>query len=177
MNLNLTAIGQFIQSSRKAAGMTQAELGERLNISAQSVSNWERGETLPDIALLPDLAGILHCSVDAILYAGNGCGSYRRHITVSHAREALQCIHRIGTLLGDDHPVYESIIRSINSSMNTQIHPAFTNHAIFEVFVAEFLLHCLNNGDYVDPRDVCMHLSDQKSRQFLLNALAAQGIR
>lgn len=177
MYLDLSAIGQFIQSFRKEAKMTQAELGERLNVSAQSVSNWERGESLPDIALLPDLARILHCSVDAILYAGNGCGSYRRHMTVADAREALLFIRRIGDLLGDDHPVYETIIQSINTSMNTDIRQAFTNQTIFEVFVAEFLLHCLKSGDYVDPRDVCAHLKAQKSRAYLLNALIAQGIR
>ena len=39
MYLDLAAIGRFIQSFRKASQMTQAELGERLNVSAQSVSN------------------------------------------------------------------------------------------------------------------------------------------
>ena len=63
MHLNPIQIGEYIQAGRKELGMTQAELGERLNVSAQSVSNWERGETLPDIAILPDLAIILHCSV------------------------------------------------------------------------------------------------------------------
>ena len=43
MNLSLAQIGRFIQSCRKEVGLTQAEMGARLNISAQSVSNWERG--------------------------------------------------------------------------------------------------------------------------------------
>ena len=43
MNLELKKIGQFIQSCRKDLKMTQAELAERLNVSPQSVSNWERG--------------------------------------------------------------------------------------------------------------------------------------
>ena len=126
---------------------------------------------------MPDLARILHCSVDAILYAGNGCGSYRRHMTVADAREALLLIRRIGDLLGDDHPVYDTIIKAINSTMNTDIRLAFTNQAIFEVFVAEFLLHCLHSSDYVDPRDVCAHLKEQKSRAYLPDALAELGIR
>ena len=37
--------------------MTQAELSEKLNVSPQAVSNWERGETLPDVSILLDLAG------------------------------------------------------------------------------------------------------------------------
>ena len=70
MNLNLSAIGKFIQDGRKHYEMTQAELAEKLGVSPQSVSNWERGESLPDVGLLPDLAQVLHCSVDAILMGG-----------------------------------------------------------------------------------------------------------
>ena len=51
MNLNLIAIGKFIQDGRKHYAMTQAELAEKLGVSPQSVSNWERGESLPDAAL------------------------------------------------------------------------------------------------------------------------------
>ena len=54
--LNQEQIGTYIAARRKAVGLTQAELGERLGITAQAVSNWERGETLPDTGLLQDLA-------------------------------------------------------------------------------------------------------------------------
>lgn len=43
MYLDLERIGAFIQTGRKEVGLTQAKLGERLGVSAQSVSNWERG--------------------------------------------------------------------------------------------------------------------------------------
>lgn len=46
MNLNLEQIGQFIQSCRRELGLTQAEMGERMGVSPQSVSNWERGVSL-----------------------------------------------------------------------------------------------------------------------------------
>ena len=65
--MNLEWTGRFIQSCRKEAGMTQAELGERLNTTPQSVSNWERGNTMPDISKLPELAEIFHISVDELL--------------------------------------------------------------------------------------------------------------
>ncbi len=44
--LNQEQIGTYIAARRKAVGLTQAELGERLGITAQSVSNWERGVSL-----------------------------------------------------------------------------------------------------------------------------------
>jgi transcriptional regulator with XRE-family HTH domain len=73
-------------------GLTQAQLAEKLNVSPQAVSNWERGETLPDVAQLLNLAEALHCSVDGILSGGAGCGGYRRHITVAQMQEALAAL-------------------------------------------------------------------------------------
>jgi len=46
--------------------MTQDELGERLGVSAQAVSKWERGLSLPDAALLPDVAAVFKTGVDAL---------------------------------------------------------------------------------------------------------------
>ncbi len=177
MNLNLTQIGQFIQSCRKDQKMTQAELAERLNVSPQSVSNWERGETLPDVSLLPDLAQILRCSVDAILSGGGGSSSYRRHVTVTQMREALASINRIGELLGRDHFIYICIIDALNDRMNTTIEKAFNDDHIFEVFTIEFLLQCVKNGDYVDPRDVEANLKPSKAKDYLLKTMFEQGIR
>lgn len=55
MHIDSTEVGAVIRSRRTDASLTQAELAERLNVSAQSVSHWECGESLPDISLLPDL--------------------------------------------------------------------------------------------------------------------------
>lgn len=57
-------VGKQIASLRKAKGLTQNQLGERLNISFQAVSKWERGEALPDISILVDLANILETTTD-----------------------------------------------------------------------------------------------------------------
>lgn len=43
MHLDPTAIGAGIRARRAEAALTQAELAERLHVSAQSVSHWERG--------------------------------------------------------------------------------------------------------------------------------------
>ena len=56
-----------IISLRAAAGMTQAELGAKLNYSDKSVSKWERGESLPDAFVLKQMAEIFGVSVDHLL--------------------------------------------------------------------------------------------------------------
>lgn len=60
-------VGKQIASLRKAKGLTQNQLGERLNISFQAVSKWERGLGCPDVSLLIELAAALKVSVEQIL--------------------------------------------------------------------------------------------------------------
>lgn len=60
-------IGNFITEKRKALGLTQQQLADRLNVSFQAISKWENGTTYPNIELLRDLAIILEVSVDEIL--------------------------------------------------------------------------------------------------------------
>ena len=64
--MNVT-IGSKIKALRIAKGMTQEKLAERLGISSQAVSKWERGITYPDITFLPILTQALDVSADALL--------------------------------------------------------------------------------------------------------------
>ena len=57
-------IGLFIQQMRKDAGMTQKELAERLQISDKTVSKWETGKGVPDMASLNPLCQIFSISVN-----------------------------------------------------------------------------------------------------------------
>lgn len=59
--------GKRLAEARRQKDMTQMELAERLGISFQAVSSWERGNAMPDIAKLPDIADILGVSVDYLL--------------------------------------------------------------------------------------------------------------
>lgn len=60
-------ISENLKSLRKEKDLTQEEVAEMIGVSAQSVSKWERGDTFPDITLLPALANLYKTSVDAII--------------------------------------------------------------------------------------------------------------
>ena len=60
-------IGANIMKARKAKGYTQMTLADALGVSFQAVSNWERGQTCPDIANLSELSRVLDLSIDALL--------------------------------------------------------------------------------------------------------------
>lgn len=59
--------GRLIAARRKALGLTQKELAERLLVSDKAVSKWETGGSFPEVTLLPSLAETLGLSVDALL--------------------------------------------------------------------------------------------------------------
>ena len=60
-------IGSFIAILRKANGMTQKELAEKLNVSDKTVSRWERDESAPDLTLIPVIAEIFGVTSDELL--------------------------------------------------------------------------------------------------------------
>lgn len=60
-------IGSFLAALRKANGMTQQEVADKLNVSNKTVSKWERDEGCPEIMMLPAIAELYSVTVDEIL--------------------------------------------------------------------------------------------------------------
>ena len=65
--MDLVKIGKYIAGKRKALGMTQKWLAEKLNMSDKSVSKWERGICLPDVSVYMELCEILGISINEFL--------------------------------------------------------------------------------------------------------------
>ena len=65
--LDMKQVGKRIKNARMKKNMTQLELADRVGVSYQAVSNWERGVSMPDIAKLPDIARELGLSVSELL--------------------------------------------------------------------------------------------------------------
>lgn len=62
-----TQIGANIAAYRKRAGLTQVGLAEKLNYSDKAISKWERGESVPDVLTLAQLAELFCISVNDLL--------------------------------------------------------------------------------------------------------------
>lgn len=60
-------IGSNIAVQRKQAGLTQAGLAEKLNYSDKAISKWERGESMPDVLTLTQLAEVFDITVNDLL--------------------------------------------------------------------------------------------------------------
>ena len=62
--MDQTRIGTFIAVLRKEKGLTQKELAEQIGISDKTVSKWETGNGMPDIAYLSPLCEVLDINVN-----------------------------------------------------------------------------------------------------------------
>lgn len=60
-------IGEYIQLKRKAIGITQQDLGDKLGVTSKAVSKWECGVALPDVSLFKELSEILNIEIDELL--------------------------------------------------------------------------------------------------------------
>ena len=60
-------INEIIRQRRKALGLTQEQIAQRLGVSAPAVNKWESGASYPDITLLPPLARLLKIDLNTLL--------------------------------------------------------------------------------------------------------------
>lgn len=113
-------MGAFIAKTRKAQNMTQSALAQRLNVTSQAVSRWERGLGFPDIGTLLPLADALGIGIDELI---NG-SKWRKMARL----EILLCVIGICVLLRTalgDYAVWR-LIRIYNeaycSNLEAQLH-------------------------------------------------------
>ena len=174
--INSEKVGEQIALLRKAKNLTQNELGERLGVSFQAISKWERGETLPDTALLVDLARVLETTVDLILTGGDGVRTFNGKFSVADMIEGIRCIERMKRFLGRDNLIYRHAVDGINRGMNTDIELIFESDRYFEAFVAEAVLAKLRDGAYVDITDVKNSFKYEHLRNIVLEEAKKCGI-
>lgn len=81
-------VGKKIAGFRKGNNMTQMELADNLGVSYQAVSNWERGNSMPDISKLPEICSLLGCSIDELL--DNENNGLIKHVVQGDAKEYIK---------------------------------------------------------------------------------------
>ena len=175
--MNIEKVGEQIAVLRKSKGLTQSELGERIGVSFQAVSKWERGETLPDITLLPDLARILETTIDFILLGSEKVIEYKGKFTVTDVKKGLNCLKNVGEYFGAENIIYRAAIKGINTELNTNIEEAFSNDYIFEAFLSEAIIQNLISGLYVDISDVKNNFKHEHFKNIVVDYCNRHGIK
>ena len=175
--MNISKVAEQIAILRKNKGLTQNELGERVGVSFQAVSKWERGESLLDVAILPDLAKILETSIDNILLGGEKQIEYKGKIKVSDIINGLNCLKNMGDYIGKDNIVYRSAIDGINNKLNTNIEKAFIDDYVFDAFLCEIIVQNLMAGIYVDLNDIKNNFKHDHFKNIAIQYCSRYGIK
>jgi transcriptional regulator with XRE-family HTH domain len=150
---------------------------ERLGVSFQAVSKWERGETLPDITILPDLAKVLETTVDFILCGSDKVIEYKGKFSIADMKKGLNCLKYSGEYLGTDNLIYRAAIKGINTALNTDIEQAFSDDYIYEAFLAEAIIQNLVSGLYVDISDVKNNFKHEHFKNIVIEHCNKYGIK
>ncbi|MBQ6863531.1 MAG: helix-turn-helix transcriptional regulator [Clostridia bacterium] len=175
--MNIKKTGEQIAALRKTKGITQNELGERIGVSFQAVSKWERGEALPDTAILPDLANILETTIDYLLCGTEKTVEYKGKLQVADLKKGLLCLKSTGEYLGKENLLYRSAIKGINTELNTDIEEAFRDEYVFEAFLAEAIIQNLKAGYYIDISDVRNNFRHDHFKKIVVDYCNRYGIK
>ena len=65
--ISVDKLGTRIALLRRSRGLTQTQIADRLGVTPQAVSKWERGLACPDLVCLDELSDLLGISIDALL--------------------------------------------------------------------------------------------------------------
>jgi len=166
---DMKQIGKKITDLRKTHNMTQMELADKLGISFQAVSNWERGNTMPDISKLPELAEIFHISVDELL---NGKAPLVEAVLNDTIDECMEDGNITEQEIADTLPLLkpeqaEEILEKADVS-------TFTDLSIFlpymdEESIGELAMAAVENGE--DVSDLIFHMNSEDVGKVAIKAL------
>lgn len=100
-------IAENLKTLRRQKNMTQEDVAQILNVSPQSVSKWERGDTYPDITLLPSIANLFDTSVDTLI----GMDKIRD----TNTKDSIYVAEKAAMATGD----YSAAISILNEALKT----------------------------------------------------------
>ena len=90
--MNQEKIGKFIAEKRKEEKLTQEQLAEKLNISKNAVSKWERGLNLPDVSIMQELCKILKITLNELFIGEKILDEQYKEVADNNLLDALENI-------------------------------------------------------------------------------------
>ena len=155
--------GERISQLRHDKSLTQEKLGLFLSVSAQAVSKWEKGDSLPDISLLTELANVFECTTDYLLGRTSNLQAMLPQIRMELRKTTQeQTINFLGEVIAATS--YNPQSSAPHPSL-TQIHLGPTGLGLW----AKDRLVCIATSLFLDEANEAM----QESVEFPLNVLPA----
>lgn len=156
-----TMIGKKIKQARIDQNMTQMNLADAMGVSYQAVSNWERGNSMPDISKLADLCAALHITVGELL------GIESTAVTKAIAQEELTAeeLAEVAPVLPPKMMQFsiqqiESRLQTGLSKMSEKLEQTFGEGGTFEMKMGKVV-------DAVESAGETPHVREEKKRRKL----------
>ncbi len=159
--------GQYIRARRKAQGMTQQQLAQRMNVSFQAVSKWENGDALPDAALLLELADVLNTTTDKLLSGGAVIAGERRRMRASDVFEGFAHMEAVGRCLGEESTFFTGMVEGINKKMNIDLLAYLRDPQARGMMAVEALIQGVMNGYSLDMDEVASYIQNPKMLEII----------
>ncbi len=139
-------IAQNITELRLLGGMTQAELGEKLNYSDKTVSKWERGESTPDIEVLVMLSDLFGVTLDSLVRQDGIADK-----TDVNQKKQRSYNHRAIMLMIEASIMFAALLAFVITSLiirRSAFQMLYFVYAVPLVFIIELIL----NSVWINPR-------------------------
>lgn len=117
-------IGKTIADYRKAANMTQSEVADKLGVTYQAVSKWERDESLPDITMLPKIADLFNISIDTLL---RGSFEMKEEKEVETAKQIIEEATESEAVKDEDSKEETDLTDTIFNEVEQDLEDTFNN--------------------------------------------------
>ena len=151
-------IGKKIKQARIDRNMTQMNLADAMGVSYQAVSNWERGNSMPDISKLGDLCDALHITVNELL------GIESPAVAKAMAQEELTVeeLAEVAPMLPPKTMQFnvqqmQSRLQAGLAKMSEKLEQTFGDGGIFEMKMGKVM-------DAVDAGTVTVHIREDKKK-------------
>ena len=145
-------IGQVIRKLRKERNFTQEELAEQLNISAQAVSKWENGTSLPDISQVVPLASVFGVTTD-VLFDVEGTNAVEEAYRIVGEAEKIRQYGELSTYLA----AYDHLLEGLQKYPNNLI--------LLNNCVGFGLSLCLPENGWLYAAERANEIADETERQ------------
>lgn len=169
---NMARIGANIMKARKAKGLTQMALADELGISFQAVSNWERGQSCPDIAKLGELSRLFEVSIDELL--GNERAA---RITRDLAEDRTPDLKpeelvQVAPLLTEEQADKAAEKTDLDMDALTKLAPYLSAEVLGEALTALYR----QTGNFTQTRDLWCYLSEDSGCNLAREVLKTDGL-
>ena len=142
-------IGNVIQAKRKELGLTQAQLAERLGVTAPAVNRWEKNLSFPDATLLAPLARLLKTDLNELFSFYDSLSDEERKLIVNHASDLFWNHDREEALIYIENALHQNLSDGLlykkmgDLLLSFHTYKRFADETIYLEKIAEYYEHAI----------------------------------